>query len=357
MNIQETIVRGITELLYKQDYLVLPGFGGFVLKSQQAVFSESGTLLLPPSKKLGFNKQLRQNDGVLLNWLQSELACEHSTALQHLEEFSDYCNSILTTKRRLSIERLGFFYLDFENNLCFEPRTDVNFLSESFGLGPLHVKEIEREPEVQEVKSGLFTDRVAPPPSLEPAPVRQVRGIRNIRKTLAYTTLSVFMLFAIGYVITTVGIRGPLKASLFNQSVSSRYALMEYKPLKLLNEQSDGVVFIKTSETASILKLGEKTRFVVSSSFSEKAERHATETTVAGKNNYQLVFGCFSIKDNAEKYARKLKENNVSVSISALPGKNMHVVSLGGFQAKSQAKAKWDSLKTLYPQIWIKKIH
>lgn len=361
MNIQEHIIRGILELLYKQDYLVVPGFGGFVLKSQASVFSGSGTTLLPPSKKLGFNKQLRQNDGILPSWLQQELSCDHATALAHLEEFADYCNSILNTKRRLSIERLGFFYLDFENNFCFEPRTDVNFLSDSFGLGPVHLKELETENTGRsEPKQTVFIDRPAPKPAEAPASHASERVKRNANKGLAYASLGVFLIVVLSFVITSVGVQGPLKAAFFNTSAKAEYKPLDYPKLELSGEKAKPALLISTSENEAILTLEEDLRFVVSSSASQSSVIKGTKSnslrSARESGNYRIVFGCFSVKANARKFAKELKEKEYPVEISKLEAKDMYVVALEGYASKEAAKSELNSIKTLFPHAWIKQL-
>jgi len=359
MNIQEHIIRGILELLYKQEYLVLPGFGGFVLKSQASSFSSTGTSLLPPSKKLGFNKQLRQNDGVLLNWLQKELGCDHATTLMHLEEFADYCNSILNTKRRLSIERLGFFYLDFENNLCFEPRTDVNFLSDSFGLAPLHLKEIETEVvNRSEPKIKPFVDRPAPTPSEAPLSTKKNLLTEQAKKSVAYGALGIFLIFILSFVITSVGVQGPLKAAFFSKSAKAEYKALDYPALALSGTKSNKAMLISTSENEAILKLDDDIRFVVSSSVS-KSTAHKTKSGKGFKpvsGAYRIVFGCFSVKANAKKFAKGLEEKEYAVSITHLETKGLYVVALGGYSTKEAAKTDLNSIKTLFPHAWIKQL-
>lgn len=356
MNIQENIIRGILELLYQQDYLVLPGFGGFVLKSQASTFSVTGTALLPPSKKLGFNKQLRQNDGVLLNWLQNELNCDALTAQTHLEEFADFCNSILNTKRRLTIERLGFFYLDFENNLCFEPRSDINFLKESFGLGPVHLTEIEVEQPKSspELKSKVFIDRPSAIPARSPELEPKRMGSGRLKRGLAYSAMISFVIIAIGFVITTVRIQGPLKAAMYGSSLKAEYSQLTYPALELVEPSSHGPAMIHTSVNESLLKLDENIAFVVNSaplSSNKPVSRHKVERA---SGRYNIVFGCFSVKANAIKYAKNLESKDYRVSVSQLEGKNMYQVAMVGFQSREAAKAELNSIQTLFPNVWIK---
>jgi hypothetical protein len=360
MNIQEYIIRGILELLYKQDYLVLPGFGGFVLKSQSSAFSSTGTALLPPSKKLGFNKQLRQNDGVLSTWLQNEMACEHSTAQTHIEEFADYCNSILQNKRRLSINRLGFFYLDFENNLCFEPRTDINLQADSFGLAPVHLKELELETvKTTEPKVNVFIDRPATS-VLAPMPAGKERLISagKVRKGLVFGALVLFSFFLLSYIITSIGIRGSLKAAFYQTSAKAEYIPLDYPTLSLFEGKSKSIAFLSTSENEALLQLDETTSFVVSAALNRESESNFIakpykKSSLKG-GPYRIVFGCFSVKSNAENFAKGLEYKDYPVRITKLQDNGMYLVALEGFESKDVAKSALQPIKTLFPHAWIK---
>ena len=156
MNIHQHIIEGIKEQLFLNDYLVLPNFGGFVLKSKPTSYGLSSQMLMPPTKTVGFNIQLKQNDGILNNWLQEKLKCSKQEATQHLLDFANFCNSVLQSKRRLSLSGIGFFYLDFENNIGFEPSQDVNFNTQSFGLSAIQLKPIEEEQHIEKVTQPAF---------------------------------------------------------------------------------------------------------------------------------------------------------------------------------------------------------
>ncbi len=364
MNIQDCIIRGIQELLYKHDYLVVPGFGGFVLKHQNAMYSSAGTSLLPPSKKLGFNKQLRQSDGVLLNWLQNELSCNASEAQLNIDEFSDYCNSILQNRRRLSIEHLGFFYLDFENNLCFEPKTDVNFLSDSFGLSPVHFSEIKEElpKETPVLKSNLFENRTAPKQeemASNPKAAPSNSRFKRTGKTVAYLAVFGFFVLALSFVLSSVGVQGPIMASFYGSSKAAVYSPIEYKPVFSLNENKKkaGAFMISTSNNESLLELDEETHFVVrrgSSSINSKFPSYNRNRNT-NISEYNIVFGCFSVKGNATRFAKQLEKRNYPVQITKLVDKDLFMVAVGGYSDKiSQRRAK--PFKIFFPNAWIKKL-
>ncbi|MEI6020691.1 MAG: hypothetical protein WCR21_06145, partial [Bacteroidota bacterium] len=191
MNIHQHIIAGIQEQLFLNDYLVLPNFGGFVLKTQRASVGASGLSIHPPLKTVGFNVQLKQNDGILTHWLQQQINCSKSEASQHLLDFSNFCNGVLQSKRRLSLAGIGFFYLDFENNICFEPAQDNNFYTESFGLSAIQLNPIIEVPKVEKTieRAVKFEDRSLSQNS-DSAPKRKINYRQTAYLALFLVTLS-----------------------------------------------------------------------------------------------------------------------------------------------------------------------
>lgn len=43
-------------------------------------------------------------------WLQNQLKCTTDQSLKHLNDFSDYFTSVLSARRRLSIDNIGFLF-------------------------------------------------------------------------------------------------------------------------------------------------------------------------------------------------------------------------------------------------------
>jgi hypothetical protein len=253
MNVHQTIRKGIKELLFSNDYLAIPGFGGFVLKKLPAHFSTAGTLLLPPAKHVGFNAQLKQNDGVFVQWLQQELACNAGEALKHLAEFSDYCKSLLENRGRLTIEGIGFFYVDFENNTCFEPQQHTNFLKDSFGLLPVHIKELDIEIPVKE--KVIFIDR-----EIERAQVPvEVKKQRNYRKLAAAAVSGAVLFSALLTVVSTTKISGQLKSAVFGSEIKAVYSPVNYGELNLKQPGTAEKDFVADANGIASLELDNKT--------------------------------------------------------------------------------------------------
>jgi len=361
MNIQTTIVKCINEQLYLNDYLVIPNFGGFVLKTTPSQLSLNGSTIFPPSKTLSFNTQLKQNDGVLAMCLQNRLNCSNTESLQHLNDFASYSLSILNTSKRLTFDNIGFFYSDFENNICFEPQTSTNFLTNSFGLTPIALKVLEIEPVVTK-KEPVFVDKT-PEKATHKEVIRQQpkRYSKAIVPSLIILTL--FSLLAL--FISNSKITGQLKASIFGHSGKANYSPLSYSELKLestINENNtyvadaNGIASLNIEDTKTLLvNINAEILPEKKSVIQPKNSVHVqTNNIIPEKSNaYKIVLGCFSVIENAERLKKTLQHQNISADVNSNK-KGLYVVSNGNFATKEEAVEQLSQIKSNYPDAWIK---
>lgn len=359
MNVQQTIIKGIKEQLFFHNYLVLPNFGGFVLKSNPSHFSSSGTVLAPPSKTLSFNSQLKQNDGVLATWIQNHFKYTSSEALSDLNEFSDYCKAILTTRRRLSIEGIGFFYLDFENNTCFEPQLETNFLADSFGLKPITLVQLsEIETPVEVKKEQVFENRVG---NDAINITTEIKKQRNYRRVIAPLALLVAIFSLLALIVTNTKISGKLTSAFTGSSQTTLYSPLNYSELSLENTSKENTGYVTdVNGVANIEIENNKTIAVKVIESTENAvlikDNHITHKLFAhNEANFEVVLGCFTVLENAERMMKKLNRKNINAIISEQNSKGMYVVSNGDFSTKEQAISKLEEISNVCPNAWVKK--
>lgn len=354
MNIHAQIVEGIKTLLHQQEYVVIPNFGGFVTQVHFSKYLVEKNILTPPGKVISFNKQLRQNDGVLAFWLQTELQITPEIALKHITEFSDYCEQVLRTKRRLNLENLGFFYLDLENNICFEPKNDSNYLLDSFGLSPVILNELS-ELVVEQKNDTAFVDRAIETVKQE-LPIKRKRNL----KPIAYIALGGSILFfSLAALVTINKSEGPLLSGIFNSNAVRTYKPVNYSELILEKTDAETKSYIPNSEGIAMLDITNKKTIAVSINESASTSNEVKHTIVKSHNykytgKFQIVLGCFNEKNNADKMVRKLKRDNVNAGISGVNNKGMHIVSCAGFDSKDSALAFLQNIKGNFPNAWIK---
>jgi len=345
MGVQNTIIRGIRESLHQHDYLVLPEFGGFVLKSRVAHFGSMGSSLLPPSRTISFNLQLKQDDGILAAWLSKELKCETAEALRQLKDFAAYCLGVLNTRRRISLDGIGFFFLDFENNICFEPQGDINYQRDSFGLEPLQLKPLAISEAAQDRRNFVFEDRPAAP-ALVNAPKRQF----TLRRAIVPLVL-ILVLFALtGVLLNERKISGQLQAAFGGSAGTASYIPQKYCDLQLENSSLEPSAYIADANGIAVLSFSGRRQFSV------KAGEVTVTDTSNDKGQFEIVVGCFSKVENAKKLIRQLSRKNVQAALGGKNEKGLYLVHAGRFQDRAQAVSRIEQLRTKHPHAWIRSL-
>ncbi len=352
MNVQNFIIKGIKELLYFNNYLVIPNFGGFVLKQNSSHFSNSNGILNPPSKTVSFNIQLKQNDGVLVMWLQNQLKCTADTSLKHLNDFSDYCSSVLSARRRLSIDSIGFFYLDFENNILFEPQSDINFLTNSFGLSSISLLPLPILLESNK-NNHEFNDRVQ-------FKSKTTHFSRKKYKKVIFSILIFGLLFfALSLFVSNRKFSGNFQANIFGASYKSIYQTTNYPELMLASNHYNKN-YIANSKGDAMLMFGNNNLYSVNTleSSSEKLELVKIKKNINyyknSSANFNIILGCFRVFKNAEGLVNKLNQKSIPASILNIKNKGMHIVTYGGFNSEEEANQKLNEVKQDFPSAWIK---
>ncbi len=126
-----SIAKHIIELLYNHDCVIVPGLGAFLTKAGNA--SHNNDVFSPPKKSITFNGMLKENDGLLAKEISTTDNISYNAALKKIrKEVKSLLSSLDTDK--VEIDNIGFFELNSDKKIQFQPNQDVNFDSNSFGL-------------------------------------------------------------------------------------------------------------------------------------------------------------------------------------------------------------------------------
>lgn len=128
------IVQHISELLFDHDCVIVHGFGGFVANYHSAKIHPVQHTFSPPVKTILFNKDLRNNDGLLANRIVSHEQISYALALEEINTFTTKCLQKLNNGETVDLEGIGKLYPDNEGNIQFEQWSKVNFLKETYGM-------------------------------------------------------------------------------------------------------------------------------------------------------------------------------------------------------------------------------
>jgi nucleoid DNA-binding protein len=130
----------ITDLLDEQEYVIVPGLGAFISSYRPAKFSDDKNTLLPPSRSLSFNPELKTNDGLLIRYIAQQLKITSQQASRLIEKFSGDVMVQLELGEEVFIGSIGSLALK-HGELQFNPGELSKENSESFGLQPLSVSD------------------------------------------------------------------------------------------------------------------------------------------------------------------------------------------------------------------------
>lgn len=134
--------RHINYLIQKHDCVIIPEFGGFVLHRNSAKINADGSIHAP-SVSVGFNPDLKSNDGLLAESYMNAYSISYDIACKRLGDVVQRINTVLSLRQSLQIGTLGKLYLDDSGLLSFEPNTEFSkSYSETFGLENLGMKRL-----------------------------------------------------------------------------------------------------------------------------------------------------------------------------------------------------------------------
>ena len=175
-----TVEELIGNLLLRNNCVIVPSFGGFVAKQTSATIDYKNGVMLPPRKSVLFNRQLVNNDGLLISEFAITNKVIYPTAEENvLGRVSDW-NEKLRNGERVTLDRVGYLFYDQEKNICFEQDRFFNLLLESYGLGKVHFvteEDIKISQHISAVKANQIeeteepTFRLVSMPIIEEEPV------------------------------------------------------------------------------------------------------------------------------------------------------------------------------------------
>lgn len=320
----------IKDLLYTNDCVVLPGLGGFIAKYKGATLNSSLHAIYPPQKTIGFNPQIKENDGLLVSALCALNNCSYAEGKQEVELWVKEQSNVLLRGEKLSWKGIGILFQDRLGKIQFIPDSKGNFSVESFGLEKIILVPVERKIQAPvEAEASVLEKRAA-------------QGSKWIWKAAAVLALP----------ILGVGI-----FALSNKIESTDW---QYASYKLLGTKSRVASYTPNdSRSIPTYTVKEKTEFIptqIENGSTQETSEPAEEIVapVVEKKKYEIIVGAFAVSDNAKRLVRELKNKGFNASLSSKKGK-LQLVSSGSVDTYEAALHELDKAKTeISSSSWLK---
>ncbi len=367
----------IGDLLLKHNCVIVPSFGGFVASQTSAQIDYLRGTMTPPKKSLLFNRQLINNDGLLIAELAAESSVGFNEAQDKVSELVHSWNEILKRGERIYLDRIGHLYLDSERNICFEQDRFFNLLLESYGLGKVQfiaetekeLAEVKVEPKLIAVDFGHVEKEVAGNEQVIIAHPETVKRTKVWRYVAAACLLPIaFYSFWIP-MKTDVLESGMLSIKDFNpfyKSEAGTYTQVS-KELKGLDPSDESIeeTVSRIPEDVEVFSYSFDDDLYIpvrikSQKTNDKANadgyQGVTTATPADTHHgkFKVIVGCFGDASNAENLVKKLRSEGFDASIAGVAG-GLTRVSAGNADSQEQLKALNELVATKGYSGWVLK--
>ena len=101
------LAQHIETLLLENDCVIVPGFGGFVAHYSPATRVKEENIFLPPTRTIGFNPQLKLNDGVLVQSYMSAYDTSFADASRIVEKEVNEFIGLLHEEGKAHLDNIG----------------------------------------------------------------------------------------------------------------------------------------------------------------------------------------------------------------------------------------------------------
>lgn len=352
----------ISSLLALHDCVIVPGFGGFIGNYTPARIDQENHAFLPPAKKLLFNVNLRQNDGLLAGTVASGMGITFDAATRLIDTFVADCRQTIREGKSFVIPGVGRIFSGREGNLQFEQERSANLLPDAFGLTSFISPPI--------VRNGLSAGN----PAAGQSPVGKGSG-KSIRlpglvKWAAILAVPVGAALFFGINQYRTGAFEPMNNAGVFSSVFSRFSsasLVERKQAPdapprqqfqfeqtpsafgtSLPEEVDDVMQAlpepaPVNEATSDLDVMP----AVTISASPQGEKTVpADPSGRAEPKYIVIVGAFRAKHNAEKLVSDLKRDGMDAVLFDRSETGLFRVSIGEFEQREEASQLLDAARS-----------
>jgi len=265
----------IADLLYRYECVVIPGFGAFLTQRQPAQIDEKTNAFYPPKKTISFNRQLKENDGLLANYIAKTEEISYEQSFQRIHTFIENLLEALEKGEKVNLHKIGMFYTQADK-ILFQPEINTNYLPEAFGTSSFVYPKINRNQQktIAEISAEEKTEKTLVLPSTK----EKIQEEENKKPIAAFWKYA-----AVG--IVAVGLGGFLTANWYANEVKSHNIAAQEQAERQIETEIQQATFSIDDPLPSV-----------------------TFKVTAKRGKYHIVAGAFRNKENADVKFEELKE-------------------------------------------------
>ena len=297
-----TLVKKLSEhiekLLLKHDCVIIPDVGGFIVNYESARFVSAKNLVVPATRRIGFNVHLTFNDGLLAQSFMQAEKCSYESAMKLIKQEVEKAMKMLKADEKINVGTIGSLLINENNQLVFERNEAVALAPQYFGL-----KEIQYLP-INNVKTTTF-----------PA--------------FIWNSAAVVILFLLFLPVNIFDNRPVEQASVISFNWNEPFAQSVVQEEIMEEENLADVVLIENKDT-------------------EITDNESEQFFIESGIIYHIIIASLPSERLAYQYLREIKKYNFN-NITIVNTENRYRISVEDFFDKQEAESYLNSFKTEYP--------
>lgn len=300
------LIQFIKELLYLNDKIVIPGFGGFVAQYTPAQINQEKNTITPPVKYFIFDNTLTEDDGVLANYISRKKSIPVSEATAETKEMVDDFRHKLNEGNTLFFEGIGYLLQDDQKIIRFKKDEERNYHPEYFGLGIMPLKAISKDEEP--IEDTYY-------------PVQKKRSIGKI--------LLIFL------ILNVVGASSAFVYWKFD-TIKAFFRKSPAKQAQIPSPDTARYQFNRdTSEVGQHIDTSTNIKNALRYEETPKQEPQIQQTSETEKT-YYIIAGSFQTFEKADLHAKILAKTGLKTEVIEF-GKDLFRISVGEYKGKEEA--------------------
>ena len=172
MKFMNELAKHIASLLLENDCVIIPDFGGFIAHYMPAQVNAEEHIFLPPMRVVGFNPQLRINDGLLAQSYMSVYGTTFPDAVKKLKLQSKELTATLHETGSMELENVGELRYSIRGQYEFIPFDNRLTTPSLYGFDSFKMQEIKDLHEEIKVETEQVIQPVNKPISVE-TPIKE----------------------------------------------------------------------------------------------------------------------------------------------------------------------------------------
>ncbi len=286
----EKIYEHIEKLLGRNDYVVVPGLGGFVLQQQSAAIIDNK--LIAPRKTIAFNALMHHADGLLVIEIARTERISYRIAQELLQVEIKLFKKQLQVSGSFEFGNFGVFNLTDEGNYVFIPNTKAAFIPSNIGVVDLQLNDYTKQQLVPIKHKSLST--------------------KSILRYAAVFALLISLMF-----------------------------VSEQHPDR---SRTQSAAIVSLSKLTTVAKTLTDT-IAIADTTSQQAPQHTKDEMTINTKAYHVVVASMPTQQSAEDYCKQLNELNFPAAKVLEPVKTYRV-AIKSFTDKEEAIRYMENLRT-----------